>query len=415
MAKTARGDPPTWTLIPEAARCWAELLALVHQLLPEASPLIQAQPTADGGLDLSGIFPGQGELVLHLPAWAWHGSVFMTAHPATTLPDPPYPATTASSGVPLPLAIEDLSATAGWQQCPAPWRPWLVMTQVVAWTQTPCGSLPGDPATLANLLGCPPEFLTGEGRVILADWQLHSDGRLYHPLTTAWVQELLTVREKWRRKKQRQRARARCQTPQVASESPLPPAAPAPEASTTPAAPAENPEPVNDVQTVPAAPAPAASAAVQPPTPLPDASPIPDVNLSRTDPPTGYPQPLGTVLADLLPHIPPPPAARDRDDCPHQEIIALYHQILPELPIIVLSRWRGSQSEIHLRARWREDPRHRDLRFWERFFKTVRTNPHWMGHNQSGWQANLRWLVKRENFTKVVERMVDQERRRLRS
>ncbi|MCK7461176.1 MAG: replicative DNA helicase [Sphingobacterium sp.] len=34
-----------------------------------------------------------------------------------------------------------------------------------------------------------------------------------------------------------------------------------------------------------------------------------------------------------------------------------------------------------------------------------------MGQNERGWKANLRWLVKRENFDKVLERMVDNTRR----
>lgn len=93
--------------------------------------------------------------------------------------------------------------------------------------------------------------------------------------------------------------------------------------------------------------------------------------------------------------------------CPHQEIIALYHEILPELPTVILSRWRGSEGEAHLRTRWREDPRHQDLAFWERFFRTIRTSKHWMGENDRNWRADLRWVLKRGNFDKVIERLVD--------
>lgn len=92
--------------------------------------------------------------------------------------------------------------------------------------------------------------------------------------------------------------------------------------------------------------------------------------------------------------------------CPHQDIIALYHAMLPELPVIVVSRWNESKDAVSLRTRWKEDRRHRSMDFWERFFATVRTNPHWMGQNGSGWTANLRWLVTRANFDKVIDRMV---------
>lgn len=98
--------------------------------------------------------------------------------------------------------------------------------------------------------------------------------------------------------------------------------------------------------------------------------------------------------------------------CPHQEIIALYHETLPELKTIVASRWEGSKDAIALRSRWREDKRHQSLTFWERLFRTVRTNPHWMGQGQSGWRgADLRWLVQRQNFDKICDLMVDNANR----
>jgi len=94
------------------------------------------------------------------------------------------------------------------------------------------------------------------------------------------------------------------------------------------------------------------------------------------------------------------------ESCPHEEIIKLYHEKLPELQSVVVSRWKGSKREKTLQARWREDPKHRDMRFWDWFFSTVRTNPHWMGENGSGWRADLGWLLERRNFDKVIERGV---------
>jgi hypothetical protein len=118
-----------------------------------------------------------------------------------------------------------------------------------------------------------------------------------------------------------------------------------------------------------------------------------------TDTDKGTNVPLSTDSADALP---------DRHDvaCPHLDIIGIYHDVLPELPRIVSSRWDGSADANALRQRWRESPRHQSLDFWHRFFSAVRDNPHWMGGNDRNWQANLRWLVKRCNFDKVIERMV---------
>ncbi|NCA72517.1 MAG: hypothetical protein EOM91_21140 [Sphingobacteriia bacterium] len=99
-----------------------------------------------------------------------------------------------------------------------------------------------------------------------------------------------------------------------------------------------------------------------------------------------------------------------RPACPHSDIIDTYHDVLPELPGIVKSRWTGSKDEDALRTRWREDKRHQSLDFWRRFFAAVRTNPHWMGNNDRGWSADLRWLVKRANFDKVIDRMANARR-----
>lgn len=93
--------------------------------------------------------------------------------------------------------------------------------------------------------------------------------------------------------------------------------------------------------------------------------------------------------------------------CPHLRIIDAYHAALPELPLVVASRWRGSKDAKAMQSRWREDARHQSIEFWGRFFAVVRTNPHWMGNNERGWKADLRWLVKLENFNKVIDRMVN--------
>jgi len=90
--------------------------------------------------------------------------------------------------------------------------------------------------------------------------------------------------------------------------------------------------------------------------------------------------------------------------CKHNEIIQIYLEVLPELPGIVLARYKGSVKEKNLKARWREDKAHQDLDFWKVFFGIVKTNPHWMGENDRGWKADFEWLLKRNNFDKVIQR-----------
>ncbi len=86
-------------------------------------------------------------------------------------------------------------------------------------------------------------------------------------------------------------------------------------------------------------------------------------------------------------------------DCRHQEVIALYHEILPEFPQII--EWDDTARKW-LRARWRSAPERQDLNFWKEFFQYVRESPFLMGDSERGWMADLRWLVRSQNFTKVI-------------
>lgn len=92
-----------------------------------------------------------------------------------------------------------------------------------------------------------------------------------------------------------------------------------------------------------------------------------------------------------------------------EKIIALYHEILPELPKVMVDRWHGSAHAKQLATRWKEDEQFRTAQFWRSFFESVRLNPWWMGvpdkaSGQSWTGCKLAWLVKRSNFDKVLER-----------
>jgi len=87
-------------------------------------------------------------------------------------------------------------------------------------------------------------------------------------------------------------------------------------------------------------------------------------------------------------------------DCPHQEIIAIYHEILPELPRV--AKWTETRRK-HLGCRWREDPERQNLDWWRNFFHGVRKCGHLMGHNERGWRADLPWMLKPEKFLGIIE------------
>ena len=85
--------------------------------------------------------------------------------------------------------------------------------------------------------------------------------------------------------------------------------------------------------------------------------------------------------------------------CPHQDIIKLYHELLPTLRKVKI--WSDKRKK-HLQARWRENPEHQSLEFWFRYFIYVESSDFLTGRS-TDWQCNLEWLVNSSNFIKVIE------------
>lgn len=98
--------------------------------------------------------------------------------------------------------------------------------------------------------------------------------------------------------------------------------------------------------------------------------------------------------------------------CPHRAIIALYHELLPELPSVLVERWDGARAR-NLATRWRESAKHQRLEFWRWYFGQVRKRRFYLGENDRGWRADLGWLLERRNFDKILEQAVSAQRRRV--
>lgn len=119
-------------------------------------------------------------------------------------------------------------------------------------------------------------------------------------------------------------------------------------------------------------------------------------------------------------------------NCPHKEIVELYHEVLPELPrCMVLSERRKNL----IRARWREvltnpkiagvflseeearsSPRERGLLWFRRYFERVRESDFLMGlvpptkDRDAPFKATLEWLMLPSNFAKVLEGFYHRQR-----
>lgn len=94
--------------------------------------------------------------------------------------------------------------------------------------------------------------------------------------------------------------------------------------------------------------------------------------------------------------------------CPHQKIVDLYHEILPELPRI--KDWHKTRQQ-HLRQRWAENKKRQDLDWWRRLFDYIKTKcPLLLGENDRHWTADLEWICKKSNFVKIIEGKYERSR-----
>lgn len=119
---------------------------------------------------------------------------------------------------------------------------------------------------------------------------------------------------------------------------------------------------------------------------------------------TGITNPVGLVVAsDAATHTAPVGKSK-KPDCPHQEIIDLYHKILPQCPQI--RDWTAARA-AKLRARWNEDEKRQNLTYWKRFFEFIRECDFLVGKahakDKRPFVADLEWIVNSSNFTKIRE------------
>lgn len=99
-----------------------------------------------------------------------------------------------------------------------------------------------------------------------------------------------------------------------------------------------------------------------------------------------------------------PAAAGVANPCPHQQIIDLYHRLLPMGRQV--RDWTPARASA-LRARWRDKPARQKLEWWEKFFAYCAESKFLTGQaattGRKPFEVSLDWLVKSENLTKVIE------------
>lgn len=103
-------------------------------------------------------------------------------------------------------------------------------------------------------------------------------------------------------------------------------------------------------------------------------------------------------------------------ECPHEQIVALYHELLPSCPRVM--EWTPAR-QASLRQRWREKSKPNStgpgysniedgIAWWREFLSWVARSKFLTGQSDGSngrrpFVADLEWLLKSGNFTKVIE------------
>jgi hypothetical protein len=88
----------------------------------------------------------------------------------------------------------------------------------------------------------------------------------------------------------------------------------------------------------------------------------------------------------------------------HQEVIAAYHELLPDLPRVkVWSAKRQRALDARIRERRGEGKPADTVGYWRQYFGQVANSDFLCGRGRSDFCADLEWLLRPENFTKVIE------------
>jgi hypothetical protein len=122
--------------------------------------------------------------------------------------EPPYPADTRARGWRFELDYERIEQSDTWSlaaEIPMAQHA-LLMMWLVAWGQSPCGTLPNDEAVIRAKCRIPATNWAKFREVLMRGWKLATDGRLYHDVMTQRVIEMMSRRRRESDRKAMQRA-----------------------------------------------------------------------------------------------------------------------------------------------------------------------------------------------------------------
>lgn len=88
----------------------------------------------------------------------------------------------------------------------------------------------------------------------------------------------------------------------------------------------------------------------------------------------------------------------------HDEVIAAYHRLCPNLPgIKAWPKHRKAVLDARIRERCEEGKPADKIGYWESFFETVKASDFLSGRTDKPFRPNIDWLIGPQNFCKVIE------------
>lgn len=274
-------------------------------------------------------------------------------------PSAPYPPDTKANGYKPEFDIDRIATSDTWTLADDDEHPWLLRIWFEAWRSVPAGSMPADLKLFARRIRCSEKFLQAHRENLLRGWRLYQDGRLYHDFITEQVLQMLAKRRKsaekvraWREEKNKEKQAYKADGNQDVTGN----------------------QPVS--------------------------------NRQETGTGTGNrTQDISTTPVGVVPpQTPKAPVAAQTPPCPHKEIIALYHEHMPNNPRV--RTWEGRRPE-YLRARWKKYP---SIDWWKGFFSWCAESPFLTmrvpgkgGPDEPPFVVTLEWMLKPSNFAKIYE------------
>lgn len=99
---------------------------------------------------------------------------------------------------------------------------------------------------------------------------------------------------------------------------------------------------------------------------------------------------------------------------PVQQVLQTYNEVLgdklPKAQLlndkrrrVIAGRWKEMLNSQDPSGKVRFTDTASGLAWFAKFFAKVAMNPHWLGENDRGWRADLDWILKPDNFLRILE------------